>query len=50
LRSPRWKKIYLIYQSVTGHNDRVEVDLNFLFRLPVAGTTVQEMWQPGELG
>ena len=49
LRSPRWKKIYLIYQSVTGHNDRVEVDLNFLFRLPVAGTTVQEMWQPGEL-
>ena len=37
------RKIYLIYQSVTGHNDRVEVDLNFLFRLPVAGTTVQEI-------
>ena len=43
------RKIYLIYQSVTGHSDRVEVDLNFLFRLPVAGTTAQEMWQPGEL-
>ena len=28
------EKNYLIYQSVTGHNDRVEVDLNFLFRLP----------------
>ena len=43
------RKIYLIYQSITGHNDRVEVDLNFLFRLPVAGTMAQEMWQPGEL-
>ncbi len=35
------RKIYLIYQSVTGHNDRVEVDLNFLFRMPVAGTMAQ---------
>jgi len=43
------RKIYLIYQSVTGQNDRIEVDLNFLFRMPVAGTTTQKMWQPGEL-
>jgi hypothetical protein len=25
------------------------VDLNFLFRMPIAGTTTQKMWQPGEL-
>lgn len=43
------RKIYLTYRSVTGKNDRIEVDLNFLFRLPIAGTMTQEMWQPGEL-
>ena len=43
------RKIYLTYRSVTGKNDRIEVDLNFLFRLPIAGTAAQEMWQPGEL-
>ena len=43
------RKIYLTYRSVTGKNDRIEVDLNFLFRLPIAGTATQEMWQPGEL-
>jgi len=43
------RKIYLIYRSVTGQNDRIEVDLNFLFRMPIAGTTTQKMWQPGEL-
>jgi len=43
------RKIYLIYRSVTGQNDRIEVDLNFMFRMPIAGTTTQKMWQPGEL-
>lgn len=43
------RKIYMIYRSVTGQNDRIEVDLNFLFRMPIAGTTTQKMWQPGEL-
>jgi len=43
------RKFYLIYRSVTGQNDRIEVDLNFLFRMPIAGTTTQKMWQPGEL-
>jgi predicted nucleotidyltransferase component of viral defense system len=43
------RKIYLIYRSVTGQNDRIEVDLNFLFRMPIAGTKTQKMWQPGEL-
>jgi predicted nucleotidyltransferase component of viral defense system len=43
------RKLYLIYRSVTGRDDRIEVDLNFLFRMPVAGTTMRQMWQPGEL-
>jgi len=43
------RKIYLLYRSVTGQNDRIEVDLNFLFRMPIDGTTMQKMWQPGEL-
>lgn len=43
------RKIYLLYRSVTGQNDRIEVDLNFLFRMPIDGTTTQKMWQPGEL-
>jgi hypothetical protein len=33
--------------SETGY--RIEVDLNFLFRMPIAGTEVRELWQPGEL-
>lgn len=43
------RKIYLLYRSTTGQNDRIEVDLNFLFRMPIDGTTTQKMWQPGEL-
>jgi hypothetical protein len=43
------RKIYLLYRSVTGKNDRIEVDLNFLFRMPIGGTIMQKMWQPGEL-
>lgn len=43
------RKIYLLYRSVTGQNDRIELDLNFLFRMPINGTTTQKMWQPGEL-
>jgi len=43
------RKIYLIYRSVLGPDDRIEVDLNFLFRAPIAGTEQGELWQPGEL-
>jgi predicted nucleotidyltransferase component of viral defense system len=43
------RKFYLIYGSVTGQSERIEVDLNFLFRMPFAGTVLREMWQPGEL-
>jgi predicted nucleotidyltransferase component of viral defense system len=43
------RKMYLHYRSVLGPEDRIEVDLNFLFRVPVARTRMAELWQPGEL-
>jgi len=43
------RKFYLLYRSVLGPEERIEVDLNFLFRMPIAGTEVRELWQPGEL-
>jgi predicted nucleotidyltransferase component of viral defense system len=43
------RKIYLRYRSVLGPDERIEVDLNFLFRLPLAGTETRSLWQPGEL-
>ncbi len=43
------RKLYLGYGSVLGPNQRIEVDLNFLFRVPLAGTETRQMWQPGEL-
>jgi len=53
---PRWsaeshagRKIFLTYRSVIGHDDRIEVDLNYIFRLPLVQRDVRELWQPGEL-
>ena len=43
------RKLYLRYRSVLGQEERIELDLNFLFRLPLAGTALRELWQPGEL-
>jgi len=43
------RKIYLIYRSVLGPEERIELDVNFLFRVPIAGTEEGELWQPGEL-
>jgi predicted nucleotidyltransferase component of viral defense system len=43
------RKIYLIYRSALGPEERIELDLNFLFRVPIAGTEKREFWQPGEL-
>jgi len=43
------RKLYLSYRSVMGQDDRIEVDLNYIFRLPLAEPEVREMWQPGEL-
>ncbi len=43
------RKIYLSYSSVLGQADRIEVDLNFLFRVPVGEPEMRELWQPGGL-
>lgn len=43
------RKVYLRYRSVLGQEERVEVDLNFLFRVPLAGTETRSLWQPGGL-
>jgi len=43
------RKFYLLYRSALGPEDRIEVDLNFLFRMPIAGIERRELWQPGEL-
>lgn len=40
---------YLSYQRATGGSDRIEVDLNFLFRTPIGTPQLLELWQPGEL-
>jgi Nucleotidyl transferase AbiEii toxin, Type IV TA system len=43
------RKIYLDYRSASGPQDRIEVDLNFLFRTPIVPPVRRELWQPGEL-
>jgi len=43
------RKFYLRYRSVLGMDERIEVDLNFLFRMPIAEPELRELWQPGEL-
>jgi predicted nucleotidyltransferase component of viral defense system len=43
------RKIFLSYRSVLGQDDRIEVDLNYIFRLPLVEREYRELWQPGEL-
>jgi predicted nucleotidyltransferase component of viral defense system len=43
------RKLYLTYGSVLGHQDRIETDLNFLFRTPIGMTGSRVLWQPGGL-
>lgn len=43
------RKLFLAYRSALGQNDRIEVDLNFLFRQPLWRTEIRTLWQPGEL-
>jgi predicted nucleotidyltransferase component of viral defense system len=43
------RKFYLHYLSVLGSEDRIEVDLNYVFRVPLSGLESRELWQPGEL-
>ncbi|MEW6664330.1 MAG: nucleotidyl transferase AbiEii/AbiGii toxin family protein [Thermodesulfobacteriota bacterium] len=43
------RKIFLSYRSVMGQDDRIEVDLNYIFPLPLVAGEIRELWQPGEL-
>jgi hypothetical protein len=42
-------KIFLGYRSVLGTPDRIEVDLNYLFRTPLEPVAARAVWQPGDL-
>ena len=43
------RKLFLRYQNALGAPDRIEVDLNFLFRLPLGEVVTLTLWQPGDL-
>ena len=40
------RKFYLTYTSSVGTRDRIEIDLNFLFRVPLGEVTTRPLWQP----
>lgn len=39
-------KLYLSYSSAAGTRDRIEVDLNFLYRTPLGDVSRRALWQP----
>jgi len=43
------RKLYATYRSVLGPTDRIELDINYLWRTPLAGVRNAELWQPGVL-
>jgi hypothetical protein len=43
------RKFYATYGSLLGPRDRIEVAVNYLWRVPLAGVREVELWQPGEL-
>ena len=43
------RKFFLSYQSVLGGSDRIEVDLSYLFRVPLEAPQEQALWLPGGL-
>ena len=42
------RKAYLRYLSTAGTSDRIELDLNFLHRVPLDPPVMAELWQPGD--
>ncbi|HEX9853157.1 MAG TPA: nucleotidyl transferase AbiEii/AbiGii toxin family protein [Woeseiaceae bacterium] len=40
------RKTYLSYTGAAGTPDRIEVDLNFLFRVPLGDLITRPLWQP----
>jgi hypothetical protein len=43
------RKLFLLYRNAQGVADRIEVDLNFLFRLPLGSLRTVALWQPDDL-
>ncbi len=43
------RKFFLNYDSSAGSRDRIEVDLNFLGRVPIMETLHGNLWQPGDI-
>lgn len=43
------RKIFANYRSALGPEDRVEVDINYLWRVPLAGLQRVTLWQPDPL-
>ncbi len=43
------RKVHLLYRGVAGVADRIEIDLNFMFRVPLAPVLRRTLWQPGEI-
>lgn len=41
------RKLFLGYQAATGTADRIEVDVNYLHRVPLASPIGKTCWQPG---
>ena len=41
------RKLFLQYRNAKGTPDRIEVDLNFLFRLPLGELRTMSLWLPG---
>ena len=43
------EKLFLGFRSALGNRDRIELDLNFLYRVPLSGTSMRPFWQPEDL-
>ena len=43
------RKLFLSYRSVLQQNERIEIDINYLFRTPISDIERHELWQPGAL-
>jgi predicted nucleotidyltransferase component of viral defense system len=43
------RTLHLRYASVLGAGGMIQIDINYLHRLPLDGVEVRSLWQPGEL-
>lgn len=43
------RKVYLRYPSALGTTQDVQIDLNFLFRVPLGEPALKDLWQPGAI-